>query len=452
MMKKPADAPVGERADHATNSKENTELPGFKDQARGFVGRANYPIAAKVPRSSRNPALHKHDAPSDGGPAFGDQFHSASPAAASPAAAASEVPLVSAVPVDQTIEAQGIIDSVDSSPSTDSLERQDQTSPIAMRALKRRHVYIMLAVLVAGAIAVGSVCGAGKCGGGSVETQEHSMTDRVAAIKGFVNNITLQETAIEYPVATSVATPEELALKWLIEDDPLELTVDTAIDRFRLKQRYALLTIWFQSDDEPWVNDAGWVTVTDECKWYGITCIPADLGGGIGLQNVVSRINLGDKNNLHGRIPADIAFLTFLTFLNFDENSLTGSLPSSVWTLHKLEHLEVDNNFLSGTLPDTIGDLTNLDYFDINDSSFSGTLPNSVGRWSNLKEIYLDNNRFTGTIPDSISNWTRIRIARFNRNEFSGSVPDDICDASSLSALWADCVSEVACSCCTQCN
>jgi len=115
----------------------------------------------------------------------------------------------------------------------------------ALCALKCRHVYIMLTVLVASAMALGGVCGARKCcSGESVEMQEHSTTDRVAVVKTFINNITLQKRVIEYQKRT-----------------------EKAADRFRLGQCYALASLWFQPMPSSWNDSKWWPTFVNSAKY-----------------------------------------------------------------------------------------------------------------------------------------------------------------------------------------
>ena len=73
-------------------------------------------------------------------------------------------------------------------------------------------------------------------------------SNRTRTIVVEVNNITLSGKKIAYPPSTDFATgasvPEELALQWLIERDPLKLLAnEIGSDKFRLRQRYALLTL-----------------------------------------------------------------------------------------------------------------------------------------------------------------------------------------------------------------
>jgi hypothetical protein len=118
-----------------------------------------------------------------------------------------------------------------------------------------------------------------------------SAAERAAAVAAFINNITLTSKTVAYPPGNGEGsvTTEERALRWLVEEDPLKLT---AADHLRLRQRYALLTLWYQTSvDSGWIDSTGWLTIEGECSWYGVTCVELDVSVG-GLQSVVERIEL----------------------------------------------------------------------------------------------------------------------------------------------------------------
>ncbi|GAV71455.1 LOW QUALITY PROTEIN: hypothetical protein CFOL_v3_14949, partial [Cephalotus follicularis] len=83
---------------------------------------------------------------------------------------------------------------------------------------------------------------------------------------------------------------------------------------------------------------------------------------------------LPDQNNLCGRIPDSLAFLSNLTLVTLRENSLTGPLPIE---LSKLENVQehLSHNSLQGQLPDTLGELKNLESFDVSENHLSGIIP-----------------------------------------------------------------------------
>lgn len=306
--------------------------------------------------------------------------------------------------------------------------------------------------------------------------------DRSVAIETFINNITISNREIYYypPISEQPADaypispyyPEEWALQWLISDDPLKLSVITGADQFRVKQRYALLTLWFDpwfSSSKLWTNATGWVTAEDECTWHGITCTQTDLGNDVGVQNVITSIDLS-SNNLHGNIPADLALLTFLDYLRLSFNSLSGSLPSWEGSWRSLETFLAADNQLTATLPESIGQWTSLKFFSVSRNSLTGTIPQSLANWNGIRRAWFYNNSFTGviphtlgrltelevfsihtnalngTIPESFGNWSRIREAYFYNNFLTGTMPSGLCGAANLTA---DCV--VSCSCCATC-
>jgi hypothetical protein len=208
-------------------------------------------------------------------------------------------------------------------------------------------------------------------------------------------------------------TPEDQALTYLIVNDTIFnftqlLTLNSMINnmvQFRIRQRYALLTLWFQQafTNTSWTNSTGWLVNANECgnNWYGISCAPIDLGGS---QNIVTRVDLG-RNNMQGTIPADLGLLTALTYFGVYNNALTG------------------------------------------------TLPVSIGQWTALTIFFGSSNVLTGTIPTSIGNWSKIQRALFHYNEFTGTMPNGICpyiEESINKQLFADC-KEVNCTCCTRC-
>jgi hypothetical protein len=127
--------------------------------------------------------------------------------------------------------------------------------------------------------------------------------------------------------------------------------------QFRIRQRYALLTLWFQQafTNTTWNNQNGWLVNANECNtWNGIVCTPIHLGGIVGTQDVVTTLNLVN-NNMIGTIPADLGLLTALVYLDVQDNALTGTLPTSIEQWTALQLFSVGNNALTGTLHASIG-------------------------------------------------------------------------------------------------
>jgi Leucine-rich repeat (LRR) protein len=289
----------------------------------------------------------------------------------------------------------------------------------------------------------------GNCG--------NDKNDPATILTNYINQITLSDQTI----SMNGKTPEDQALKYLIETDKtftateiLTLSSKTSnVVQFRISQRYALLTLFFQQTvDKQWADATGWLVNADECNsWFGISCASIDLGGTVGMQNVVTTVDFYG-NNMKGTIPADLGLLTPLTYFDVSNNVLTGTLPSSVGQWTALTYFGAVNNKLTGTLPASIGEWTALKNFLVFNNALTGTLPASIGQWSTLTYFSIYKNALTGTIPASIVNWSQIQIAYFDLNQFTGSMPNGICPyITGNDRLEADCNSDITCSCCSIC-
>lgn len=191
-------------------------------------------------------------------------------------------------------------------------------------------------------------------------TREAGRPTNVAA---FINSVTLSGRTIIFPAKkVSNISVEESALRWLIVNDPLQLSPDSMNHQQRLRQRYALRTLfeWSYGNEAgsspsvaSWHNATGWnndddSVSRDECQWFGIVCSDA------ADSSIVTEINL-PYNDLACGIPTELGLLTALTQVDLRFYSLTGSLPLSIgrWTL--LRSLDIGSNFLSGSIPESVG-------------------------------------------------------------------------------------------------
>jgi hypothetical protein len=419
------------------STKKTDDLPDFKDQCRsGSV--AGDPPARRIVVSARHtaPSPPPQVASNKEGPRvigqarpFGQSENVQDPTAV-------ETMIAEAVQIPATVEAIPLSDEESQTqvplPQDETVVRQKQAETIgnAIDSVVRRYaayLLLLIVVLIAAGV-VGGVCSTGKCSssGSAGETpgtagQSPNSTitaDRAAAIAAFINNITLTNKTIAYPPISgtvSATSTEEHALQWLIESDPLKLTVS---DQLQLQQRYALAAWWFKSTASynVWKEPAAWLTGEKECDWFGITCFEQ--------VDIILAIEL-PSNNIGGGIPEDLGLLQNLKAINLYSNSLSGSLPESIGQWSDLERFLAGNNTLNGTLPDSIGDWSKVVHFDV-----------SI-------------NAFTGTIPKAVENWSHIQYAYFVDNAFTGSISSGICDAVNLTILNVDCP-EVNCTCCNQ--
>jgi hypothetical protein len=317
-------------------------------------------------------------------------------------------------------------------------------------------------------IVITGVCASGKCSAKSSlastpilnttvtlpptmspsETPVDILVERTVA--AFVNEISLSED--EIPV--NGTTPESRALAWLIREDKLFndstlMTLDAKIETdvsFRIRQRFPLVTLWYQQVDEEgayvknWATTLGWLEYDNECEWYGLNCTSFDLGENVGEQHVVTGIDFyvdmtESSMNFAGTIPPDIGLLTSLTLLDFKSNRVTGSLPESIGYCSHLEVLDLSECLVAGTLPSSIGKLTAMFFFDVSDNGFYGTIPPSTEQWLNVTYMYLRNNGFSGSLPDFVGRWTALHEWDFYDNGFTGTIPQTIGLLTALESL-----------------
>jgi Leucine-rich repeat (LRR) protein len=278
-------------------------------------------------------------------------------------------------------------------------------------------------------------------------------------LTSFINNITLSNRSI----VVNGPTPEDQALTYLIVNDTTFnfsqlLTLNSVITnkvQFRIRQRYALMTLWFQQafTNTAWTNTGGWLVNANECgnNWYGIGCAFINLKGTVGMQNVVTTVDLYE-NNMKGTISADLGLLTALNHIDVGSNALTSTLPASIEQWTSLKTFSAYGNALNGTLPASIGQWTALTRFVVSGNKLTGTLPASIGQWHALATFGVSTNALTGKIPASIGNWSQIQYAYFHSNQFTGTMPNDIClyiDAGD--DLFAACEICPMQTCCTGC-
>jgi len=103
----------------------------------------------------------------------------------------------------------------------------------------------------------------------------------------------------------------------------------------------ALVKLYESTGGTNWVNKTGWLSSSNHCTWYGITC----------ESGKVTAIKL-HANNLVGTI-ASIDFPPTISILRLDNNQIAGTIPMSLWNLRNMQQLRLDHNQFTGALPRT---------------------------------------------------------------------------------------------------
>jgi hypothetical protein len=276
----------------------------------------------------------------------------------------------------------------------------------------------------------------------TVTTESTESGNRTRAILDFINNHTLTGRTIRASMQrTNLETDlygEELAVDWLIHDDPLQLSPDALWERFRLLQRYALLTIRFQQSlTADWPSNGSnstWLSTVEECAWQGIGCQNVTIRGT--MQGVVTKLDLA-YTGLQGTLSPELGLLSSLVSFVTSSDALTGSLPKSIGQWSLLESFDVSYNELSGSLPDTIGQWKNIAFVSVSMNLLRGTLPTMMAQWSNLTYLDLMENEFTGALPNDMGGWTKVDYIVVAYNRLRGTLPSTLRRLTALTVLYA---------------
>ncbi|KAF7096866.1 hypothetical protein CFC21_098755 [Triticum aestivum] len=88
----------------------------------------------------------------------------------------------------------------------------------------------------------------------------------------------------------------------------------------------------------------------------------------------VASLVLAD-NNFTGKIPAEVASLGQLRFLDVSRNRLEGWIPSAIFALPALRHINLSHNKLSGQLPASTACADALEFVDVSANRLIGARP-----------------------------------------------------------------------------
>ncbi|VEU35164.1 unnamed protein product [Pseudo-nitzschia multistriata] len=277
-------------------------------------------------------------------------------------------------------------------------------------------------------------------------------------------------------------SPQMLALKWMIDGDPMQLCPQDK----HLIQRYVMAVFYFSTRGDRWIqcsapppeaaNDAeseaedeqnanalctievdgvdsnshAWLTSGTECGWGGVGC---------NEEGFVVRIEM-EQNGVGGTLAHELSRLQNLRNLVLEEGILTGTIPTELGEIRSLEQIDLNFNLLQGPIPEELYMLSNLRQLDLNDNELTGSISTSISDLGKLSFFQIENNLFSGTVPTQMGELLALEVATMDNNRLSGTVP---CGAMEplpeLQVLTVDCLGApnrpspplVVCECCTQC-
>lgn len=262
-------------------------------------------------------------------------------------------------------------------------------------------------------------------------------------------------------------SPQDLALTYLADSDPLKLSIDLSSSNYSavaIEERYALLVLYYSTHDqeEGWKNERGWLTGDEVCTWEGVICsrhLMRESEDGVERgEHFVSKLdlrnnNLGgllpselrllkhleslllDDNRLRGTIPTHLGSLSSLVSFSLFRNQLTGPVPSALGKLSKLIKLDLGINKINGVIPTEISSLTNLMVLEFSENQLTGKIPSALGKLSKLTILGLIFNELTGTIPSQLTNFPNMIYFNLGQNKLTGSLPTYLGKMTSLEEL-----------------
>ena len=185
-------------------------------------------------------------------------------------------------------------------------------------------VFVLAGIVIIALVALGAMGGSEDGSGTDSEAPVQSEAfyqERLAAFRPFVGQWSATSTLVQ------TGTPQALALDWLVYQD---LTVShTSIAETPLKQRYAVMVLYFACGGEGWQSfDKGTLESQGEiptCEWLGDKFIECDPGS-----QEVTLLDLSDRR-MTGALPEELGLLTSLEVLSFPYNFLEGTIPESFY-------------------------------------------------------------------------------------------------------------------------
>ncbi|HPS79371.1 MAG TPA: leucine-rich repeat domain-containing protein, partial [Thermoanaerobaculaceae bacterium] len=220
-----------------------------------------------------------------------------------------------------------------------------------------------------------------------------------------------------------------------VDPDAVQAFTLTVVSFLPTSERQALIDLYNATTGGGWYTRTSWRNTGDtdfnapgtECTWFGVTC---DAGG-----EHVTGLSLA-SNNLVGTIPASLATLSSLQYLNLRNNHLTGSIPVELGNLTNLNYLYLYDNQLTGSIPVELGDLTNLYELLLRNNQLTGSIPVELGNLTNLYCLYLDSNQLTGSIPSELGGLANLTGLFLYHNQLTGSVPVELGNLTNLNYLY----------------
>ena len=214
------------------------------------------------------------------------------------------------------------------------------------------------------------------------------------------------------------------AYDWLVQDFALQEHPGD-----KLRQRFALATLYYSTGGNQWTvrgsstgdtDEDGWLSGSDECAWW--TNEPKFKPPV--CQNGTLRVLSLHSNNLVGEIPAELALLTDLhSVVGLEKNNLQGSLPVEIFQSLSMPRggLLLGGNSISGPIPTEIGEFKVR--FLLLENNRLTSMPTELGMMQRLQYLDLHDNLISGSkIVSELASLGSLKVLNLSRNRFVGSI------------------------------
>ena len=215
--------------------------------------------------------------------------------------------------------------------------------------------------------------------------------------------------AVGYGVATVTATLDSAV-------GSAEIRVEEDLDR-------AALVAFYEATGGPsWRANYKWLTDAPLGEWQGID---------VDEEGRVTEIIL-ESNRMAGPLPPELANLTNLQVMRFQDNRITGVIPSWLGQLHRLTRLDLSANELTGEIPPELGGLSELDGLILGHNKLNGRIPVELGELSSVTSLVVASNKLSGQIPSELGDLSTLTNLNLAGNGLSGPIPPELGKLSNL--------------------
>lgn len=170
-------------------------------------------------------------------------------------------------------------------------------------------------------------------------------------------------------------SPQMFAFEWLMEDPLIrDLYPAPYYQRSRIRQRFALATLYFATNGPQWTNNNNWLNYSvHECEWYSRDTYSGAPKESYGITRSYNDSEIVASGNYPCPQTAVPTSYRKYEHLWLKSNALAGMLPQEVYFLTSLKTISLSGNSieLKGTISSHIGLLTNFIAIDYNGLSKS---------------------------------------------------------------------------------